>query len=88
MALNFYNGVAEGFKLKVRKFYRLIPTFVEVTGEKLVGSLLSLILNRVKVELQGERLYSLQLFLSGDRHNGDYKRITNHTLNHTLALHN
>ena len=55
--------MAEGFKLKVRKFYRLIPTFVEVTGEKLVGSLLSLILNRVKVELQGERLDSLQLFL-------------------------
>ena len=63
MALKFYNGVAKGFKLKVRKFYRLIPTFVEVTGEKLVGRLLSLILNRVKVELQGERLYSLQLFL-------------------------
>ena len=63
MTLKFYNCVAKGFKLKVRKFYRLIPTFVEVTGEKLVGSLLSLILNRVKVELQGERLYSLQLFL-------------------------
>ena len=24
-------------KLKVRKFWGLIPTFVEVTGEKLVG---------------------------------------------------
>ena len=64
MALKFYNGVAKGFKLKVRKFYRLIPTFVEVTGENLVGSLFSLILNRVKVELQGERLDSLQLFLA------------------------
>ena len=63
MALKFYSGVAEGFKLKVRKFYRLIPTFVEVTGEKLVGSLLSLILNRVKVKLQGEKLDSLQFFL-------------------------
>ena len=63
MALKFYNGVAKGFKLKARKFYRLIPTFVEDTGEKLVGSLFSLILNRVKVELQGERLDSLQLFL-------------------------
>ena len=63
MALKFYNGVAKGFKLKVRKFYRLIPTFVEDTEEKLVGSLFSLILNRVKVELQGERLDSLQLFL-------------------------
>ena len=63
MALMFYTGVGKGFKLKVRKFYRLIPTFVEVTGEKLVGSLFSLILNRIKVELQGERLDSLQLFL-------------------------
>ena len=63
MALKFYNGVAKGFKLKVRKFYRLIPAFVEDTGEKLVGNLFSLILNRVKVELQGERLDSLQLFL-------------------------
>ena len=53
----------KGFKLKVRKFYRLIPSFVEVTEEKLVGSLLSPILNRVKVELRGERLDSLQLFL-------------------------
>ena len=63
MALKFYIGVAKGFKLKVRKFYRLIPTFVEVTGEKQVGSLFSLILNRIKVELRGERLDSLQLFL-------------------------
>ena len=63
MALKFYAGVAKGFKLKVRKFYRLIPTFVEVTGEKQFGSLFSLILNRIKVELRGERLDSLQLFL-------------------------
>ena len=63
MALKFYTCVAKGLKLKVRKFCRLIPTFVEVTGEKLVGSLFSLILNRVKVELRGERLDSLQLFL-------------------------
>ena len=66
MALKFYAGVAKGFKLKVRKFYRLIPTFVEVTGEKQVGSLFSLILNRIKVELRGERLDSLQLFLGID----------------------
>ena len=63
MALKFYTSVTKGFKLKVRKFYRLIPTFVEVTGEKQVGSLFSLILNRIKVELRGERLDSLQLFL-------------------------
>ena len=37
MNLKFYTSVAKGFKLKVRKFYGLVPTFVEVTGEKLVG---------------------------------------------------
>ena len=42
-------------KLKVRKFWGLIPTFVEVTGEKLVGGSfwspppLPLILKRVKI---------------------------------------
>ena len=37
-------------ELKVRKFWGLIPTFVEVTGEKLVGGHFTLppILNRVK----------------------------------------
>ena len=86
MALKFYTCMAKGLKLKVRTFHRLIPTFVEVTEEKLVGGLFSLILNGVKVELRGERLDSLQLFLGGSKHNGDYKRITNHTLNHTLIL--
>ena len=36
--LKFYTSVAKGLKQKVRKFWRLIPTFVEVTGEKLVES--------------------------------------------------
>ena len=35
--LNFCISVAKGLKLKVRKFLRLIPTFIEVTGGKLVG---------------------------------------------------
>ena len=35
--LKFYTSVAKGLKLKVRKFWGLIPTFVEVTGEELVG---------------------------------------------------
>ena len=52
MALKFYTSVAKELKLKVRKFWGLIPTFVEVTGEKLVGlfapPLPFLILNRVK----------------------------------------
>ena len=34
--LEFYTNVAKGLKLKVRKFWGLIPTFVDVTGEKLV----------------------------------------------------
>ena len=36
MALKFYTGVAKEMKLIVRKFWGLIPTFVEVTWEKLV----------------------------------------------------
>ena len=31
----FYTSVAKGLKITVRKFEGLIPTFVEVTGEKL-----------------------------------------------------
>ena len=37
MNLKFYTIVVKGLKLKVRNFYGLVPTFVEVTGEKLVG---------------------------------------------------
>ena len=53
MALKFYTSVAKELKLKVRKFWGLIPTFGEVTGEKLVEGLFApprsfLILNRVK----------------------------------------
>ena len=35
--LKFYISVAKWLKLKVRKFWGLISTFVEITGEKLVG---------------------------------------------------
>ena len=35
--LKFNTSVAKGSKLKVRKFLGLIPTFVAVTGENLVG---------------------------------------------------
>ena len=35
--LKFYSSMAKGLKLKARKFGRLIPTFVEVIWEKLVG---------------------------------------------------
>ena len=36
-SLKFYTIVAKGLKLKVRNFWGLIPMFVEVTGEKVVG---------------------------------------------------
>ena len=35
MTLKFYTSVAQGLKLKVRKFCRLSTTFVEITEEKL-----------------------------------------------------
>ena len=38
MTLKFYTIVAKGFKQKNKKFWGLIPTFVEVKLEKLVGS--------------------------------------------------
>ena len=37
--LKFYTSLSKGLKLKVRRFWGLIPTFVEVTEEKLVGGL-------------------------------------------------
>ena len=48
--LKFYTSVAKRFKLKVKKFWGLIPKFVEITGEKLVEGVLfgSPILNKVK----------------------------------------
>ena len=49
--LKFYTSMAKGLELKVRKFWGLIPTFLEVTVEKLVGGYFLLplpILNRVK----------------------------------------
>ena len=51
--LKFFTSVVKGLKLKVKKFWELIPTFVEVTGEKLVEEAFcflppSPILNRVK----------------------------------------
>ena len=37
--LEFYTSLSKKLKLKVIKFWSLIPTFVEVTGEKPVGGL-------------------------------------------------
>ena len=41
IALKFYKMVAKELTLKVRKFLGLLPTFVDVIGEKLVGSFLA-----------------------------------------------
>ena len=38
MNVKFYTSVAKGLKLNVREFWGQISTFVEVTGEKLVGA--------------------------------------------------
>ena len=37
MTLKFYTKVAMGLKLKLSEIFGLIPTFVEVTEQKLVG---------------------------------------------------
>ena len=37
IAFKFDTRAAKGLKIKVRKFLGLIPMFVEVAGEKLVG---------------------------------------------------
>ena len=57
MALTSYASVAKGLKLKVKKCWGLIPTFVEVTGEKLVGGFLrhSPIQNRVNLKLKAQK---------------------------------
>ena len=52
MALKFKASVAKWLKLKVKKFLGLIPTFVEVAGEKLVG--VDRIIRR-KVAMVGQR---------------------------------
>ena len=39
MALKFYTSVAKGLKLKVKRFWDLISTFVGVAAANLVGGL-------------------------------------------------
>ena len=48
MALKFYSSMAKGSQLKVKTFLGVVITFGDVTGDKLVGGLHS-ILNRVNV---------------------------------------
>ena len=40
IALKFYASVAKGLKVKVKRFWGIIATFVEVTGETMVGGIL------------------------------------------------
>ena len=44
--LKFYTSLSKGLKLKVRKLWGLIPTFVEVTGDR---GFAPPILNREKI---------------------------------------
>ena len=46
MGLKFYTDVAEVLKLKVRKFWGLILTFVEVPEEKLISEIISHSINQ------------------------------------------
>ena len=63
MDLKFYTSAEKELKLKVIKFLGLIPTFVEVTWEKLVGGLFaSPVLNRVKVKQAQEAGVNQVLF--------------------------
>ena len=69
MILKFYTSVSKGLILTVRKFCGLIPTFVEVTGERLVGGLFAPppILNRFNITalvIQNLILYILAYFCS------------------------
>ena len=57
MTLKSYASVAKGLKQKVRKCWELIPTFAEVTGEKLVGGLFALppIQNGVNLKIKAQK---------------------------------
>ena len=48
--LKFYTSVAKVLKVKVRQFLRLIPTFVEVAGEKLERRPLFPLFDRFEIE--------------------------------------
>ena len=64
--LTFYTSLSKGLKLKVRKFLGLISTFVEVTGEKLVGGFFGPppILNRVNNDLHNINVWHYQWILN------------------------
>ena len=59
MGLRFYTSVTKGLKLKVAKFWGLLPTIVEVAGKKLVKEAFLLPhLNRIKEYHSTEQICS------------------------------
>ena len=68
MALKLYSGVVKEFKLKVREFPRLIPTFGHIAEEKLEGGGAyappSYILNRANPIQDGEGAKKIPLQFS------------------------
>ena len=83
MNLKFYTSEAKGLKLKVRMFYGLVPTFVEVTGEKVAGDpllpTLPPILNRVNVRSSEHLDIS---HLTGKRAESKKSAVSDHLLLH------
>ena len=64
MGLEFYTIVAKELKLKVRKFWELIFTFVEVIGEKLVREpFCPYILNRILQKLCKLHFFKTLLYI-------------------------
>ena len=74
MDFKFSISIAKSLKLKVRKLLGLIPTFAEVTGEKLIreGDFLVHILNSVEsIRIYGmlkknQNLMALRMFYQKD----------------------
>ena len=91
MASKFYISVAERLKLKVRKFWWLIPTFVDVTGEELVGlDFLPPVLNRVsrkaaKMPSLSSRKIKIYEYLTDKEMLGtDQNRVIEHNFTYSL----
>ena len=66
MNFTFYTSVEKGLKLKVRQFYGLVSTFVEVTGEKLVGGPFPPILDRVNGYFLGPMYFHVKILILQD----------------------
>ena len=75
IVLKFYTNVAKELKLKVKKFWGLIPTSVEVQGKSGRGAFLPpLILNRVKWKEKRAKVTDILLVSLMSVLNNIYKR--------------